>query len=72
VFVAICKICGFVTYSKSFVALRRNMVLHYAKHVCGDLMLKYSISRGTCVKKVFEKVREGENFEKYFDVREVK
>jgi hypothetical protein len=48
------------------------MVLHYAKHVCGDLMLKYSISRGTCVKKVFEKVREGEKFEKYFDVREVK
>jgi hypothetical protein len=72
VFVAICKICGFVTYSKSYVALRRNMVLHYAKHVCGELMVKYSISRGTCVKKVFEKVREGENFEKYFDVREVK
>jgi hypothetical protein len=71
-FVAICKVCGFVTYSKSYVAMRRNMVLHYAKHVCGDLMVKYSISRGTCVKKVFEKVREGENFEKYFDVREVK
>jgi hypothetical protein len=72
VFVAICKVCGFVTYSKSYVALRRNMVLHYAKHVCGDLMLKYSISRGTCVKAVFEKAKAGVDFEKNFDVREVK
>jgi hypothetical protein len=48
------------------------MLMHYAKHVCEELMLKYSISRGTCVKKVFERVREGEDFSKYFDVREVR
>jgi hypothetical protein len=47
-------------------------VLHYAKHVCLDLMLKYSISRGTCVKAVFEKAKAGVDFEKNFDVREVR
>jgi hypothetical protein len=46
--------------------------MHYAKHVCEELMLKYSVSRGTCVKKVFEKFKEGVDFGKYFDVREVK
>jgi hypothetical protein len=48
------------------------MLMHYARHVCEELMLKYGISRGTCVKKVFEKVREGVDYSKYFDVREVK
>ncbi len=71
-FVGVCKVCGFATYAKSLKALRRNMLMHYARHICEELMLKYSISRGTCVKKVFEKVREGEDFSKYFDVREVR
>jgi hypothetical protein len=48
------------------------MLMHYAKHVCEELMLKYSVSRGTCVKKVFEKAKQGEDFGKYFDVKEVK
>jgi hypothetical protein len=48
------------------------MLMHYARHICEELMLKYSVSRGTCVKKVFEKVRQGEDFGKYFDIREVK
>jgi hypothetical protein len=48
------------------------MVLHYARHTCEELMMKYPVSRGTCVKKVFEKVKEGEDFSKYFDLREVK
>lgn len=70
--VAICKVCGFVTYSKSYVALRRNMILHYAKHVCESLQMKYAVSRGTCVKKTFDIVKEGVDFSKYFEVREVR
>jgi hypothetical protein len=71
-FVGICKVCGYATYAKSIRALRRNILMHYAKHFCEELMIKYSISRGTCVKAVFEKAKSGYDFEKYFDVREVK
>jgi hypothetical protein len=71
-FVGICRVCGYATYARSLKALRRNMLMHYAKHICEDLMAKYSVSRGTCVKKVFERVREGVDYSKYFDVREVK
>ena len=46
--------------------------MHYARHVCEELMLKYSISRGICVKHVFEKAKAGADYDKYFDVREVK
>jgi hypothetical protein len=48
------------------------MLMHYARHVCEELMLKYPVSRGTCVKVVFDKVRSGEDYSKYFDVREVR
>ena len=71
-FVAICKVCGFVTYSKSFVALRRNMVLHYAKHACENVGKKYVISRGTCVKAVWDKAKDNDFYVKNFDVREVR
>jgi len=72
VFVGICKVCGYATYAKSIRALRRNMLMHYARHVCEGLMLKYPVSRGTCVKTVFEKAKVGEDYSKYFDVREVR
>jgi hypothetical protein len=71
-FVGICKVCGYATYAKSLKALKRNMLMHYARHACEELMLKYSVTRGTCVKKVFERFKEGVDFGKYFDVREVK
>jgi hypothetical protein len=71
-FVGICRICGYATYARSIKALYRNMLMHYAKHACEELTMKYPISRGVCVKKVFEKVREGVDYSKYFDVREVK
>jgi hypothetical protein len=71
-FVAVCKICGFATYSRSYAALRRNMVLHYARHACEEPMLKYSVSRGTCVKVVFERFKAGVDYTRYFDVREVR
>jgi hypothetical protein len=72
VFVAICRICGYATYARSFVALRRNMVLHYAKHACENVVVKYAISRGTCVKAVWDKAVENDYYVKNFDVREVK
>jgi hypothetical protein len=72
VFVAICKVCGFVTYSKSYAALRRNIILHYAKHVCENVSKKYVVSRGTCVKAVWDKAVENDYYIKYFDVREVR
>jgi len=71
-FVGVCRICGYATYAKSLKALYRNMLMHYAKHVCEEIMLKYSVSRGTCVKHVFEKAKAGVDYDKYFDVREVK
>jgi hypothetical protein len=71
-FVGICKVCGYATYAKSIKALRRNMLMHYAKHACEELVPKFSISRGTCVKAVFERARSGVDYSKYFDVREVK
>ena len=46
--------------------------MHYARHVCEELMLKYNISRGTCVKKTFEAFSKKDDFNRYFDVREVK
>jgi hypothetical protein len=46
--------------------------MHYAKHVCEEIMLKYSVSRGTCVKHVFEKAKVGADYDKYFDVKEVR
>ncbi len=69
---AICKVCGYATYARSYVALRRNMVLHYARHVCEDLMTKYPVSRGTCVKMVWDKAVGNDYYRKNFDVREVK
>ena len=71
-FVGVCRICGYATYAKSLKALYRNMLMHYAKHVCEEIMFKYSVSRGTCVKHVFEKAKAGADYDKYFDVREVK
>ncbi len=71
-FVGICKVCGYATYARTMKALKRNMLMHYARHVCEELMLKYSISRGTCVRHVFERAKKGEDFTKYFDVREVR
>lgn len=71
-FVGVCKICGYATYAKSLKALYRNMLMHYAGHICEELVLKYSISRGTCVKIVFDRAKTGEDYSKYFDVREVR
>jgi hypothetical protein len=34
--------------------------------------MKYAVSRGTCVKKTFDIVKEGVDFSKYFEVREVR
>jgi hypothetical protein len=48
------------------------MVLHYARHVCEELMMKYPVSRGTCVKMVWDKAIENNYYTKNFDVREVK
>jgi hypothetical protein len=48
------------------------MVLHYAKHACEGLSVKYVISRGTCVKAVWDKARDNDYYAKNFDVREVK
>jgi len=48
------------------------MLMHYARHACEKLMLKYPLSRGKCVKSIFERAKEGMDYVKYFDVREVK
>jgi hypothetical protein len=48
------------------------MVLHYAKHVCEELVMKYPVSRGTCVKAVWEKAGDNDYYRKNFDVREVR
>ena len=52
--------------------LRRNIVLHYAKHACENVVVKYAISRGTCVKAIWDKAVENDYYVKNFDVREVK
>jgi L-alanine-DL-glutamate epimerase-like enolase superfamily enzyme len=70
--VAVCRVCGFVTYARSVAALRRNMALHYASHVCKSLQMKYAVSRGTCVKLVLDKARVDRSYERYFDVMEVR
>jgi hypothetical protein len=34
--------------------------------------MKYAVSRGTCVKLVWDKARVDRSYERYFDVREVR
>jgi hypothetical protein len=48
------------------------MVLHYAKHVCENVSKKYVVSRGTCVKLVWDRARDNDYYAKNFDVREVR